>query len=135
MSVGKSDEVRVVYYESREVTPNPATPNAIVCSVRVAGPLDNPTLRRSTVVSLVDVMEAVSNNGGETFVTRRVTTQTPNWCNATPLNSVIPNFGDYIDARPANSRGLTLWADGRNGNRVDRVPTVFFGGGEPESSR
>jgi hypothetical protein len=135
VGVGTSGEVRVVYHESQEVTPDPAHPNAIVCSVRVGGPLNNPVLRRSTKVSLVDVMEAVSNDGGQTFVTRRVTTQTTNWCKATPINSIIPNFGDYIDARSGTPRGLALWGDGRNRNRVDFVPTVFFGGGESEASR
>lgn len=134
-SVGKSGEVRVVYYEDREVTPDPAHPNAIVCSVRIGGPLNNPILRRSTKVSLVDVMEAVSRDGGETYVNRRVTTQTTNWCKATPLNSIIPNFGDYIDARGVSSKGLALWADGRNRGRVDAIPTVFFGGGESEPER
>ncbi len=131
VSVGKRGEVNVVYYQSREVTPDPAHPNAIVCSVRIAGPLDNPVLRRSTKVSLVDVMEAVSRDGGQTFVNRRVTTQTTNWCKATPINSIIPNFGDYLDARG----GKALWADGRNRSRVDAVPTVFFGGAEPEAER
>ena len=131
VSVGDSGEVRVAYYESREVTPNPATPNAIVCSVRVGGPLSNPILRNSTVVSLVDVIEAVSDDGGETFAPRRLTTQTTNWCKATPINSIIPNLGDYIDGRASDFGGLTLWADGRNGDLVDRIPTIFFAGGEP----
>ncbi len=117
-------KVRVVYYEDREVVPDPANPNAIVCIIRTGGPLDNPRLRRSKVVSLVDVTEAVSRDGGQTFVTRHVTTQTTNWCKATPLNSIIPNFGDYLDARGGNS----LWADGRNGGGIDRIPTVFYGG-------
>lgn len=132
VSVGESGEVRVAYYESREVTPDPAHPDAIVCSVRVGGPLNDPTLRRSTKVSLVDVMEAVSTDGGQTFATpQRVTTHTTNWCKATPINSGIPNFGDYIGAL----HGQPVWADGRNRNRLDFVPTVFTGGAVPEASR
>jgi hypothetical protein len=131
VSAGESGQVRVVYYEDREVTPDPAHPNAIVCSIRIGGPLSNPTLRKSTVVSLVDVVEAVSDDGGKTFTTSRLTTQTTNWCKATPINSTIPNLGDYIDARASEFGGLNLFGDGRNGGLVDRIPTIFFAGGEP----
>lgn len=131
VSVGNEGEVRVVYHEGQDVTPDPAHPTNIVCSVRTAGALTNPTLRKRTKVSLVDVMEAVSHDGGQTFVNQRLTTRTTNWCK-TPLNSVIPNFGDYIDGRGVGSGGMTVWGDGRNGSHLDFVPTVFgsFGSGE-----
>jgi hypothetical protein len=102
-----------------------------VCSIRIGGPLSNPTLRKSTVVSLIDVVEAVSDDGGKTFTTSRLTTQTTNWCKATPINSTIPNLGDYIDSRASEFGGLTLFGDGRNGGLVDRIPTIFFAGGVP----
>ena len=130
VSVGKSGEVHVVYHEGQDVTPDPAHPKNIVCSVRVGGPLNNPTLRKSTKVSLVDVMEAESFDGGESFMIQRLSTRTTNWCKSTPINSVIPNFGDYIDGRGSDSGGLAVWADGRNGSHLDFVPTVFSGGGE-----
>jgi len=130
VSVGESGEVRVVYHEGQDVTPDPAHPDNIVCSVRLAGALNNPVLRQSTKVSLVDVMEAVSSDGGQTFVNQRLSTRTTNWCKATPINSIVPNFGDYIDGRGAASGGLTLWGDGRNGEHSDFVPTVFGGSEE-----
>jgi hypothetical protein len=123
VSLGNEGEVRVVYHEGQDVTPAGTPPGAIVCSIRVGGPLNNPTLRKSTKVSLVDVMEAVSHDGGQTFMTQRVSTRTTNWCKATPINSVIPNFGDYFDGRG----GLAVWGDGRNGQHLDFVPTVFSG--------
>jgi hypothetical protein len=130
VSVNDRGEVTVVYHESREVTPDPNNPTAIVCSVRVGGPLSDPILKKSTVISLVDVMLARSTDGGLTFgAPVRVTSQTTNWCTATPLNSVIPNFGDYFTSRAAGSRTLITWADGRNGGRVDHIPTVFFAPG------
>ncbi len=126
VNVTKRGEVTVVFYQSREVNLNP-NPNVFECAVRVGGPLNNPVLRRSHVSSLVDVFLARSRDGGRTFERPvRVTTQTTNWCTATPLNSVIPNFGDYIGARGAGSKTLITWADGRNGGFVNRVPTVFF---------
>jgi hypothetical protein len=132
VSVDSEGHVRVVYHEGQDVTPDPAHPTNIVCSVRIGGPLTNPTLRKSTTVSLVDVMEAVSDDGGQTFVNQRLTTRTTNWCKSTPINSIIPNFGDYIGGRGTGSGALTVWADGRNGSHLDFVPTVFGSSGSGE---
>lgn len=116
----------VVYYQSREVNVT-KDPNDLECSVRVGGPLDNPILRQSRVSSLVDVFLVRSLDGGQTWSSPvRVTTRTTNWCRATPLNSIIPNFGDYIDVRTAKDRALITWADGRNNGAVNLIPTVFF---------
>ncbi len=130
VTVSEDGEVNVVYYESQEVNVTP-DPNDFECVVRTGGPLTNPTLRRSKLSSLVDVFLARSKDGGQTFGSpMRVTTQTTNWCKATPLNSIIPNFGDYITSRSADSETVITWADGRNGGRVDHIPTVFFSRGE-----
>ncbi len=134
VNVTKGGEVTVVYSQSREVKLNPnPDPNFFECVVRIGGPLNNPTLRKNHVSSLVDVFLARSKNGGQTFeAPMKVTTQTTNWCKATPLNSIIPNFGDYIGGRGAGSKTLITWADGRNGGLIDRVPTVFFAPAESE---
>ncbi|MGQ0550041.1 MAG: sialidase family protein [Armatimonadota bacterium] len=126
VSVDKAGIVHVAYYESLEknVTPDPTD---FECQVRIAGPLDNPTLRRSRVSSLVDVIKVRSRDGGATWSEpARVTTETTNWCKATPINSIIPNFGDYIDSRSIDRKTHTTWADGRNGGRIDHIPTTWY---------
>ncbi|MGH2376357.1 MAG: sialidase family protein [bacterium] len=126
VSVETTGAVNVAYYESREINVTP-DPTDFECQVRIGGPLDNPTLRRSLLSSLVDVFHVRSRDGGATWSEpRRVTTETTNWCASTPINSIIPNFGDYIDARSINRRTHVTWADGRNGGRINHIPTVFY---------
>lgn len=129
VTVNSRGEVSVLYYESREVNVTP-DPTDDECVVRIAGPLDNPTLKRRKVSSLVDVMLVRSRDGGQSFsAPQRLTTRTTNWCRATPINSIIPNFGDYNDLRSVGSQFLATWADGRNRRRNDHIPTVFFSKG------
>ena len=126
VSVDTAGTVNVAYYESQEknVTPDPTD---FECQVRIAGPLDNPVLKRSRVSSLVDVFKVRSRDGGMSWSEpARVTTETTNWCKATPINSIIPNFGDYIDSRSIERRTHVLWADGRNGGRIDHIPTAWY---------
>ncbi|MGQ0571355.1 MAG: hypothetical protein ACT4P5_17770, partial [Armatimonadota bacterium] len=126
VSVEATGAVNVVYYEDREVNLTP-DPTDIECRVRIGGPLSDPIFKESRVSSLVDVFRVRSTNGGTTWSAPvKVTTQTTNWCAATPLNSIIPNFGDYIDIRSYGRKSHVVWADGRNGGRVDHVPTVFY---------
>jgi hypothetical protein len=57
----------------------------------------------------------------------RLTDASTNWCAATPINSIIPNFGDYNTSLTRDDDVLAAWADGRNAGIADRVPTAFFG--------
>jgi hypothetical protein len=125
ISVGLFGEVDVTYYEMRDVNLTP-DPDDIECSVRIGGPLDDPDLKESTLTTFSDVFRVRSVNGGRTWgPPQRITDVTTNWCAATPINSIIPNFGDY---NTSVSRGhvLATWADGRNAGIVDRVPTAWF---------
>jgi len=126
VSVEATGAVNVAYYEMRDVNLTP-DPSDIECSVRIGGPLDNPVLRQSTRTTFSDVFHVRSTNGGMTWsVPARVTEHTTNWCMATPLNSIIPNFGDYIDMRSYGRRSHPVWADGRNANFLDLIPTVWY---------
>ena len=49
-----------------------------------------------------------------------------NWCAATPLNSIIPNFGDYNTSLSFGNNVFAVWADGRNAGILDRLPTAFY---------
>lgn len=130
VSTGRRGTVDVTYYEMRDVNLTP-DPGDIECSVRVGGTLDEPVLKESTVTTFSDVMHVRSTDGGRTWgAPERLTDTSTNWCAATPLNSVIPNFGDYNDSLTTGLLGRTLhasWADGRNAGIVDRVPTAYFG--------
>jgi hypothetical protein len=130
VSTGSLGTVDVTYYEMRDVNLTP-DPDDIECSVRVGGTLDEPVLKESTLTTFSDVMHVRSTNGGRTWSTpERVTDTSTNCCAATPINSIIPNFGDYNDSLTTGLLGRTLyatWADGRNADIVDRVPTAFFG--------
>ncbi len=126
VSVDTTGNVDVTYYQMADVnvTPNPAD---IECSVRIGGPLGNPTLRQSTVTTFSDVYWAQSTDGGATWQTPlRVTGVSTNWCAATPINSIIPNFGDYNTSLSFGNNVFLAWADGRNGGFLDRVPTAFY---------
>ena len=127
VSVGDDGEVDVTYYQMRDVnvTPDPAD---IECSVRTGGTLTEPVLKQSTVTTFSDVFAVRSTNGGRTWRRPvRLTDTTTNWCAATPINSIIPNFGDYNASLTRDDDVLATWADGRNAGIVDRVPTAFFG--------
>jgi hypothetical protein len=126
VSVDARGGVHVTWYEMRDVnlTPDPAD---IECSVRVSGPLDNPTLRQSTLTTFSDVYAASSEDGGRHWGRpRRVTDTSTNWCASTPINSIIPNFGDYNTSVSPGVGLHVVWADGRNGGLVDRVPTTWY---------
>lgn len=119
----------VSYYEMQDVNVTPDS-NDDECSVRIGGPLDAPILKKSKVSTLSNVYLARSVDGGLTFLPpERVTTQTTNWCEATPIDSIIPNFGDYNDARRLGARTHIVWADGRNRGRRDHIPTTFYATG------
>jgi hypothetical protein len=125
VTVDRFGVAEVVYYDMQDVNVTP-DPTDIECSVRTGGPLNDPILKQSTVTTFSDVFRARSVNGGRTWsAPQRVTDQTTNWCAATPINSIIPNFGDYIDSTAGIFGGIDVWADGRNAGIVDRVPTVF----------
>lgn len=129
VTVDSKGTVNVAYYEMRDVNLTP-DPTDIECSVRIGGPLGNPILRQSTLSTLSDVMLARSLDGGVTWLPAvQVNTQTTNWCQATPINSIIPNFGDYNDVRAANERLHIVWAEGRNASFSDRVPTSWYSTG------
>jgi hypothetical protein len=110
VTVEPGGSVDVVYYESQEVTVNPAN----LCRPNVGG------IRRAGFAnSLVDTFWVQSTNGGKTFSPpTRVTTATTNWC--TTVSNITPNFGDYIGSASGGNRVIPTWADGRNG-----VPDVF----------
>ena len=125
VSTGAGGVVDVTYYHMRDVnlTPDPAD---IECSVRVGGTLEEPDLRQSTLTTLSDVYRVRSTDGGLTWrAPVRVTDVTTDWCDATPLNSIIPNFGDYNTSVTTRRGVLATWADGRNAGIRDRVPTAF----------
>ena len=127
VSVGEHGEVDVTYYDMQDVNVTP-DPNDIECSVRTGGPLDDPILKQSTVTTFSDVFTVRSTDGGRTWRRPvRLTDTTTNWCAATPINSIIPNFGDYITSLTPDERVLATWADGRNAGITDRVPTTWFG--------
>lgn len=127
VSVNDAGGVDATWYEMRDVnlTPDPAD---IECSVRTGGPLDNPTLRQSTLTTFSDVYAASSRDGGRTWGRpRRLTERSTNWCAATPIDSIIPNFGDYnTNVSTGRDELHTVWADGRNAGIVDRVPTTWY---------
>jgi hypothetical protein len=127
VSVGEHGEVDVTYYDMQDVNVTPE-PNDIECSVRTGGPLDDPILKQSTVTTFSDVFTVRSTDGGRTWRRPvRLTDTTTNWCAATPINSIIPNFGDYITSLTPDERVLATWGDGRNAGITDRVPTTWFG--------
>jgi hypothetical protein len=126
VSAGARGQVDVTYYQMEDVNLTPEADD-IECSVRVGGTLDEPVLRESTVTTLSDVYRARSSDGGATWgMPVRVTDATTNWCAATPLNSIIPNFGDYNTSVTVGRDVFATWADGRNAGIADRVPTAFF---------
>jgi hypothetical protein len=95
--------------------------------VRIGGTLEQPQLKQSTVTTFSDVVLAESDNGGAGWGRpRRLTNATTNWCAATPLNSIIPNFGDYNTSVSVGRDVFATWSDGRNAGIADRVPTAFF---------
>jgi hypothetical protein len=127
VSVGDDGEVDVTYYEMQDVNVTP-DPDDIECSVRTGGPLGDPTLKQSTLTTFSDVFAVRSTDGGRTWRRPvRLTDVTINWCAATPINSIIPNFGDYNTSLTAGDDVLATWADGRNAGIRDRVPTAWFG--------
>jgi hypothetical protein len=126
VSVDTTGNVDLTYYQMDDVNVTPDL-NDIECSVRIGGPLDNPTLRQSTVTTFSDVYWAQSTDGGVTWETPvRVTDTSTNWCAATPLNSIIPNFGDYNASVSHGNKVFAAWADGRNAGILDRVATAYF---------
>ncbi len=126
VSVDTTGNVDVTYYEMVDVNLTP-DPDDIECSVRIGGPLDDPTLRQSTLTTFSDVYWAQSTDGGTTWETPvRVTEASTNWCAATPINSIIPNFGDYNTSLSHGNNVFVAWADGRNAGIVDRVATAFY---------
>jgi hypothetical protein len=126
ISVDDAGGVDVTYYEMQDINVTP-DPNDIECSVRIGGPLDDPDLRESTVTTFSDVYLAESRSGGTSWGRpQRLTTATTNWCAATPLNSIIPNFGDYNTHVSVGRDVFATWADGRNAGIRDRVPTAYF---------
>ena len=126
MSVDSTGNVDVTYYDMVDVNLTP-DPTDIECSVRIGGPLNNPTLKQSTVTTLADVYWVQSVDGGDTWQTPvRVTDRSTNWCAATPINSIIPNFGDYNTSLSHGNNVFVAWADGRNAGVFDRVATAFY---------
>lgn len=126
VSVDSTGNVDVTYYEMQDVNVTP-DPNDIECSVRIGGPLDNPILKQRTLTTFSDVFWAQSIDGGSTWQTpMRVTEVSTNWCAATPINSIIPNFGDYNDSRSFGNNVFVAWADGRNADFLDRVATALY---------
>ncbi len=126
VSVDPTGNVDVTYYEMQDVNVTP-DPNDVECSVRIGGPLNNPILRQSRVTTFSDVFWAQSTDGGATWQAPvRMTDVSTNWCAATPLNSIIPNFGDYNTSLSFGNNVFAVWADGRNAGMLDRVPTAFY---------
>jgi hypothetical protein len=126
VSVGDDGDVDVTYYQMDDVNVTP-DPNDIECSVRTGGTLEEPELKESTLTTFSDVFAVRSTDGGRTWrQPERLTDVTTNWCAATPLNSIIPNFGDYNTSLSRRDDVLATWADGRNAGITDRVPTAFF---------
>lgn len=121
-----SGDVDVTYYQMEDVNVTP-DPTDIECSVRIGGPLDNPTLKQSAVTTFSDVYWTRSNDGGASWEPPvKVTEVSTNWCAATPINSIIPNFGDYNTSVSMGTNVFAAWADGRNGGLLDRVPTAWY---------
>ncbi|HEX6329868.1 MAG TPA: sialidase family protein [Actinomycetota bacterium] len=126
VSTGAGGRVDVTYYHMEDVNLT-EDPDDIECSVRTGGPLDDPDLKESTLTTLSDVYWVRSSDGGATWgEPQRVTDTTTNWCAATPINSIIPNFGDYNTHVTQGPTVFATWADGRNAGIVDRVPTAWF---------
>jgi hypothetical protein len=126
VSVDSTGNVDVTYYEMEDVNLTP-DPDDIECSVRIGGPLEDPTLRESTRTTFSDFYWAQSTDGGATWQEPvRVTDVSTNWCAATPINSIIPNFGDYNTSVSFGNKVFAAWADGRNEGILDRVPTSFY---------
>lgn len=126
VSVDTTGNIDVTYYEMVDVNVTP-DPDDIECSVRIGGPLDNPTLRQSTLTTFSDVYWAQSTDGGATWQEPlRITDVSTNWCAATPINSIIPNFGDYNTSVSFGNNVFAVWADGTNEGILDRVPTSFY---------
>lgn len=126
VSVDTTGNVDVTYYEMQDVNVTPDA-NDIECSVRIGGPLDDPILRQSTRTTFSDVVWAQSTDGGSTWQAPvRVTDVSTNWCAATPLNSIIPNFGDYNTGVSFGNNVFVTWADGRNAGILDRIATAFY---------
>ncbi|MGH9214434.1 MAG: sialidase family protein [Acidimicrobiales bacterium] len=126
VSVGEDGEVDVTYYEMSDVnvTPDPAD---VECSVRTGGTVTEPVFKESTLTTFSDTFAVRSTDGGRTWRRPvRLTDVRTNWCAATPINSIIPNFGDYNTSLTRDDEVLVTWADGRNGGLVDRVPTAWF---------
>lgn len=125
VSVDSTGNVDVTYYQMDDVNVTP-DPIDIECSVRIGGPLDDPALRQSTLTTFSDIYWAQSTDGGVTWEKPvRVTDTSTNWCAATPINSIIPNFGDYNTSVSHGNKVFAAWADGRNAGLVDRVPTAY----------
>ena len=126
VSTGTGGQVYVTYYQMEDVNLTPE-PDDIECRVRVGGTLEEPQFKESTMTTLSDVYRVRSRNGGATWgEPERVTDVTTNWCASTPLNSIIPNFGDYNTSVTLGRDLFTTWADGRNAGILDRVPTAWF---------
>ena len=126
VSVDTTGNVDVTYYEMGDVNLTP-DPDDIECSVRIGGPLEDPVLRQSTLTTFSDVYWAQSTDGGATWQEPvRVTDVSTNWCAATPINSIIPNFGDYNTSVSFGNNVFAAWADGTNEGILDRVPTSFY---------
>lgn len=126
VSVDQFGIVDVTYYgmDAVNVTPDP---DDIECRVRIGGPLDDPDFKESTLTTFSDYFRVRSFTGGQSWTSpQRLSDTTTNWCAATPVNSIIPNFGDYNDHRSTLLRVYAVWADGRNAGLLDRVPTVWF---------
>ena len=126
VSVDDKGDLDVTYYQMEDVNVTP-DPNDIECSVRIGGTLEEPQLKESTETTFSDFYLAESSNGGASWSRpKRLTNATTDWCAATPLNSIIPNFGDYNTSVSVGREVFATWADGRNAGIADRVPTAFF---------
>lgn len=114
VSLETGGNVEVVYYESVEtnLTPSPTDFECRPPGRSVPG---------QTRSSLVDVFWSQSTDGGATYRTpTKVTDVTSNWCKARV--NIVPNFGDYIDARSFGNRVFVSWADGRLPLTPDTLP-------------
>jgi hypothetical protein len=116
VTVQPGGNVDVVFYESEERLPNPAS-GEVVSTCTTAG-------RTGPNHSFVNTWWASSSNGGATFSRlQKVSEGTTDWCRT--ASNIIPNFGDYIGSASTANRVFPCWADGS-------VPFLADGRGIPE---
>ncbi len=103
VSVDTGGAVNVIYYEDRELQPQPLDTAATSMS------LGNNLRRLSSYQSLVDVIWRQSTDGGETFSLPVLLNETTsNW--SISASNIVPNYGDYAALAAAGGSLYAAWA-------------------------